>query len=452
MLIKSENNSYYLSCNNSLFEISKGNLLELIKDIDEVEFEKKKAPFFKLPYLCSRSLEMILMRLPTHRLAHIFKYYEDKPEVYEYLFTGISKAMKKLVLEDMKSITEIEISYLYDVEKDIRINEEKGEIVIFVDEESMNNKITEFEELLKQISFHEFMMVIFTSPFFTSHFRSVVRKLDLYREVAFDFFNGKTSEIVVEDSYSINWMSIYENLINFCELLHNYIPNRHKKAIYLYGDYYYINCETKLIVDEHEIRKIRTDYENLNRRRDMYLSQDLYQKAILFAGEKHKSQTLPNSDISYVVHLSNVGMEIILAWSKYKDFDINGAVQIALLHDTLEDSDTSYDELVENFGSDVANGVSALTKDKNLSKEEQMSDSLLRINFSGTQAGIVKLADRITNLQAPPKHWSQAKIKTYWEEARLIHEELASRNTYLGKRLADKIDEYKKYFEYSERK
>ncbi len=71
MLIKSDNNFYYLSCNNALFEISKENLLELVKDIDEMEFEKKKTSFFKLPYLCSRSLEMILMRLPTHRLAHI---------------------------------------------------------------------------------------------------------------------------------------------------------------------------------------------------------------------------------------------------------------------------------------------------------------------------------------------------------------------------------------------
>ena len=141
------------------------------------------------------------------------------------------------------------------------------------------------------------------------------------------------------------------------------------------------------------------DYESINRDKNLYMSQDLYQKAILFAGEKHKNQKLPNTEIPYIVHLSNVAMEVIMAWSKHKNFDINTAVQIALLHDVLEDTDTTYEELEETFGNDVATGVLALTKQKDLPKEEQMKSSILSISLYGGYAGTVKLADRITNLQ-----------------------------------------------------
>ena len=55
-----------------------------------------------------------------------------------------------------------------------------------------------------------------------------------------------------------------------------------------------------------------------------------------------------------------------MAWSKHKNFDINTAVQIALLHDVLEDTDTTYEELEETFGNDVATGVLTLTKQTEL--------------------------------------------------------------------------------------
>ena len=76
-------------------------------------------------------------------------------------------------------------------------------------------------------------------------------------------------------------------------------------------------------------------------------------------------------------------------------------IQAALLHDVLEDTQTERGELVSEFGDEVAAVVKALTKskDSNLTKSEKMADSLDRIVTVGKPAAIVKMCDRITNLQ-----------------------------------------------------
>lgn len=178
------------------------------------------------------------------------------------------------------------------------------------------------------------------------------------------------------------------------------------------------------------------------------MTQELYQKAIKFAGEKHKDQKVPGTNSNYLLHISNVAMEIILAYNANNNFDLNYAVQLALLHDTLEDTQTDFSELLKMFGEKVAIGVQALTKNKNLdSKKEKMIDSLNRINKLEKEVGMVKLADRITNLQEPPKHWKKDKIQHYLSEAIVINKVLNNKNEYLNKRLENKIAEYKKCIE-----
>jgi (p)ppGpp synthase/HD superfamily hydrolase len=59
---------------------------------------------------------------------------------------------------------------------------------------------------------------------------------------------------------------------------------------------------------------------------------------------------------------------------------------------------------------------------------------------------MVKLADRITNLQPLPKHWDKEKIKQYKEEANLIHNNLVEANQLLANRLQNKIIQYQVYF------
>lgn len=111
------------------------------------------------------------------------------------------------------------------------------------------------------------------------------------------------------------------------------------------------------------------------------MTQDINQKAIKFAGEKHRGQKVPGTNANYLLHISNVAMEIMIAFSANNNFDLHFAIQVALLHDTIEDTDTSFDEIKQEFGERVAIGVQALTKnDKFPTKREKMADSLYRIN------------------------------------------------------------------------
>ncbi|MDD4970090.1 MAG: HD domain-containing protein [Paludibacter sp.] len=175
--------------------------------------------------------------------------------------------------------------------------------------------------------------------------------------------------------------------------------------------------------------------------------QDIYQIAIRYAAEKHAvlNQTLPDSIIPYAVHLSNVAMEILVAASHTKNFNTEFAIQVALLHDVLEDTTVTAEELSTEFGIEVTAGVEALTKNTSLPKDEQIIDSLQRLKTSVSEVRAVKLADRITNLQKPPLSWTNEKKLNYLDEAELILKELRGTNEYLEKRLELKIEEYSRY-------
>ena len=176
-------------------------------------------------------------------------------------------------------------------------------------------------------------------------------------------------------------------------------------------------------------------------------TQSFYQKAIKFAAAKHaeQNQTVPGTNLPYVVHLSNVAMEILIASFNTENLDVDFAVQVALLHDTIEDTSTTFDELEREFGTDIAKAVQALTKNTDLPKEQQMIDSLKRIKSMLPEVWAVKLTDRITNLQPPPPHWDNDRKNRYREEAKLIHSELKGGNEFLAKRLEKKIEEYRIY-------
>jgi len=177
--------------------------------------------------------------------------------------------------------------------------------------------------------------------------------------------------------------------------------------------------------------------------------QSIYQESIKFAASKHeeKKQTIPGTSLPYVVHLSNVAMEILVASQNSSSFKLDFAIQLALLHDTLEDTSATFEEISKQFGLDVAQGISALTKNEKLPKTEKMLDSLRRIKDLQTEVWAVKLADRITNLQEPPAHWENSKKSEYRQEAIQILQFLKGGNSYLEQRLSSKIAEYEKYIQ-----
>ena len=177
--------------------------------------------------------------------------------------------------------------------------------------------------------------------------------------------------------------------------------------------------------------------------------QPLYQRAIIFAGLKHaeNNQLIPGSKLPYIVHVSNVAMEILVADQYSPNQNVGLAVQVALLHDTLEDTSATYEEIAQQFGEEVAQGVLALTKNEALPKQEQLFDSLMRIKEQPKEVWSVKLADRITNLQEPPEYWTTEKRIAYRQEAIMILDMLKGCNEDLEKRLEKEIDDYKKYIQ-----
>lgn len=169
-------------------------------------------------------------------------------------------------------------------------------------------------------------------------------------------------------------------------------------------------------------------------------SQDLYIKAYRFAARAHRWQKVPGTNLPYIMHLSFAAMEILAAAEDIGDADL--AVQCALLHDTLEDTFVRYDTLLAQFGQPVADGVQALTLNKRLPRGEQMAECLERIRAQRGEIWMVKMADRITNLQPPPRHWSKKRIAEYHAESAVILGALKDASPFLAQRLRDKIKDY----------
>jgi (p)ppGpp synthase/HD superfamily hydrolase len=169
---------------------------------------------------------------------------------------------------------------------------------------------------------------------------------------------------------------------------------------------------------------------------------DIYIQACRFAAQAHQGQLVPGSDLPYLLHLNLVSMEIIAALGAETGRDGDLAVQCALLHDTIEDTETSYEQIASSFGIKVADGVAALSKNPKLETSHQLEDSLDRIKTQPQEIWMVKLADRITNLQPPPPHWTPEKIRRYRDEAIEIHSHLQSASPFLALRLAAKIQNY----------
>lgn len=174
--------------------------------------------------------------------------------------------------------------------------------------------------------------------------------------------------------------------------------------------------------------------------------QDIWQLVSrLHNGQKYGGSA-PGEQIEYINHVGSVTFEMLHAIQLEPAMNAGLAVKCALLHDTIEDTSVSYQDILQLFGNEVAEGVSALTKNTDIQpKELQMEDSLRRIKLQPKEVWAVKLADRIVNLYAPPYYWNDEKKKQYLEEAKQIWRELKNGNAYLAQRLEQKINAYSKF-------
>lgn len=175
---------------------------------------------------------------------------------------------------------------------------------------------------------------------------------------------------------------------------------------------------------------------------DPLFDADSYRRALVFAAEAHLTQRMPGSELPYLLHVTEVCAEVLSALSVERWEGGALSVSCALLHDVIEDTARTYDDVRAAFGAEVADGVSALSKNPSLPKPEAMADSLRRIRTQPRAVWCVKLADRIVNLAAPPHYWKPEKIAAYRAEAGAIADALGESSPYLHARLRAHIEAY----------
>ncbi|XP_046544286.1 guanosine-3',5'-bis(diphosphate) 3'-pyrophosphohydrolase MESH1-like isoform X1 [Haliotis rubra] len=93
-------------------------------------------------------------------------------------------------------------------------------------------------------------------------------------------------------------------------------------------------------------------------------------------------------------------------------------IQTALLHDTVEDTSTTFDEIEAEFGKEVRDLVVELSDDKTLMKEDRKRLQIEHAPHASPKAKLVKLADKLYNLRdlqrTVPRGWSQQRMQGYF--------------------------------------
>jgi (p)ppGpp synthase/HD superfamily hydrolase len=119
-------------------------------------------------------------------------------------------------------------------------------------------------------------------------------------------------------------------------------------------------------------------------------------KAVQFAGEKHKGQYRRESGLPYVIHPITVAF--LLAENK-ESKKLEELMVAALLHDTLEDTDATFEEIAREFTPMVASLVLELTSDpeeiEEIGKNEYLTKKMVGMS---SYALVIKLADRLSNI------------------------------------------------------
>ena len=143
--------------------------------------------------------------------------------------------------------------------------------------------------------------------------------------------------------------------------------------------------------------------------------------ALAFAADKHKNQRRKDADASPYINHPIALANLLLNEAGVEDQRVLIA---AVLHDTIEDTDTTEQELVKHFGKDVADIVLEVTDDKTLPKAERKQLQIEHAAHISRRAKLVKLADKICNLRdisaSPPADWSIQRKQEYFDWAKAV--------------------------------
>lgn len=155
-------------------------------------------------------------------------------------------------------------------------------------------------------------------------------------------------------------------------------------------------------------------------------------KTVQFAAQKHRSQR--RKDINASAYINHPIQVAVILWDlgEIRNQDV---IVAALLHDTLEDTDTTMGELTRLFGQKIAGIVLEVTDDKTKPKPVKKQLQIDHAPFLSNEAKLVKLADKICNIrdvvEDPPADWSVSRRTEYLEWARKVVDGLRGANSIL---------------------
>lgn len=140
--------------------------------------------------------------------------------------------------------------------------------------------------------------------------------------------------------------------------------------------------------------------------------------AAQFAAEKHRDQRRKDASASPYINHPLALATVLAVEGGVEDAEILCA---ALLHDTIEDTQTTAEELTALFGERVSKIVLEVTDDKSLPKAVRKEEQVRHAPHSSQEAKLVKLADKICNLRdllaSPPADWDAARKREYFDWA-----------------------------------
>ena len=175
------------------------------------------------------------------------------------------------------------------------------------------------------------------------------------------------------------------------------------------------------------------------------MSNQLILKAAHFAAQKHRDPRRKDEDASpYINHPISVA-EIISEIGNIEDPEVLAA---ALLHDTIEDTETTIDELIDNFGQRVCSLVEEVSDDKTLPKQTRKDLQIQHAPQLSEGAVLIKLGDKISNVtditNTPPTNWDSNRRLEYFDWAEKVIDNCPKVNKKLENYFKDRIQKGRK--------
>ncbi|HTR57512.1 MAG TPA: HD domain-containing protein [Casimicrobiaceae bacterium] len=160
--------------------------------------------------------------------------------------------------------------------------------------------------------------------------------------------------------------------------------------------------------------------------------------ALAFAADKHRTQRRKDPEASPYINHPIALARVLSVEGRVRDVKVLAA---AVLHDTLEDTKTTYEELHERFGPAIAGIVREVTDDKTLLPAERKRLQIEHAGELSHRARLVKLADKISNLRDltlnAPSEWSLQRRRDYFDWAQKVIDKVRGTNKKLERAFDD---------------